>query len=54
MAEINYKFPMMDDDGKLFDRFPLIILHMNNGERVELNYFTEYAVGYKPTRYMLN
>lgn len=54
MAEINYKFPMMDDDDKLFDRFPLIVLHMSNGERVELNYFTEYALGYKPTRYMLN
>jgi hypothetical protein len=54
MVETNFKYPMMDDEGKLFDRFPLIILHMNNGEKIKLNYFSEYAVGYKPTRYMLN
>ena len=46
------KFPLMDKDGKLYDRFPLIILHLNNGEKVKLNYFTEYALGYVPTRYM--
>ena len=53
MDAIDYKFPMMDDEGKLFDRFPLIILHLNSGERVKLNYFTEYARTYLPTRYML-
>ena len=53
MAETNYKFPLVDDDGKLFDRFPLIILHLNSGDTVKLNYFTEYASAYKPTRYML-
>lgn len=46
------KFPLVDKDGKLYDRFPLIILHLNNGEKVKLNYFTEYALGYTPTRYM--
>ena len=46
------KFPLVDKEGKLYDRFPLIILHLNNGEKVKLNYFTEYAVGYVPTRYM--
>lgn len=42
----------MDKEGKLYDRFPLIILHLNSGEKVKLNYFTEYAAGYVPTRYM--
>lgn len=46
------KFPLMDKEGKLYDRFPLIILHLNSGEKVKLNYFTEYAMGYVPTRYM--
>lgn len=46
------KFPLMDKEGKLYDRFPLIILHLNSGEKVKLNYFTEYAAGYVPTRYM--
>lgn len=46
------KFPLIDKQGKLYDRFPLIILHLNSGEKVKLNYFTEYAVGYVPTRYM--
>lgn len=46
------KFPLVDKEGKLYDRFPLIILHLNNGEKVKLNYFTEYAMGYVPTRYM--
>lgn len=46
------KFPLVDKEGKLYDRFPLIILHLNNGEKVKLNYFTEYALGYVPTRYM--
>lgn len=53
MAETNYKFPMVDDDGKLFDKFPLIILHMSSGEKVYLNYFTKFAGGYKPSRYMV-
>ena len=48
----NLKFPLVDKDGKLYDRFPLIVLHLNNGEKVKLNYFTEYAVDYVPTRYM--
>lgn len=48
----NLKFPLVDKEGKLYDRFPLIILHLNNGEKVKLNYFTEYAMGYVPTRYM--
>lgn len=46
------KFPLIDKQGKLYDRFPLIILHLNSGEKVKLNYFTEYSVGYVPTRYM--
>lgn len=46
------KFPLVDKEGKLYDRFPLIILHLNSGEKVKLNYFTEYAIGYIPTRYM--
>ena len=46
------KFPLVDKEGKLYDRFPLIILHLNSGEKVKLNYFTEYAVSYVPTRYM--
>ena len=46
------KFPLVDKQGKLYDRFPLIILHLNSGEKVKLNYFTEYALGYVPTRYM--
>ena len=46
------KFPLVDKEGKLYDRFPLIILHLNSGEKVKLNYFTEYAAGYVPTRYM--
>lgn len=46
------KFPLVDKEGKLYDRFPLIILHLNSGEKVKLNYFTEYAMGYVPTRYM--
>lgn len=46
------KYPLIDKQGKLYDRFPLIILHLNSGEKVKLNYFTEYAVGYVPTRYM--
>ena len=45
------KFPLVDKEGKLYDRFPLIILHLNSGEKVKLNYFTEYAMGYVPTRY---
>lgn len=53
MVETNYKFPLVDDEGKLFDKFPLIILHLSSGEKVDLNYFTEYAVSYKPTRYMV-
>lgn len=48
----NLKFPLVDKEGKLYDRFPLIILHLNSGEKVKLNYFTEYAMGYVPTRYM--
>lgn len=46
------KFPLVDKEGKLYDRFPLIILHLNSGEKVKLNYFTEYAAGYVPSRYM--
>lgn len=46
------KFPLVDKEGKLYDRFPLIILHLNSGEKVKSNYFTEYAEGYVPTRYM--
>ena len=53
MDATNLKFPFVDDEGKLFDRFPLIILHLNSGDRVKLNYFTELAEYYKPTRYML-
>ena len=46
------KYPLVDKEGKLYDKFPLIILHLNSGDKVKLNYFTEYAVGYVPTRYM--
>lgn len=53
MAETNYKFPLVDDEGKLFDKFPLIILYLSSGDTVELNYFTEFAAGYRPTRYMV-
>ena len=53
MAETNYKFPLVDDEGKLFDKFPLIILYLSSGDTVELNYFTEFAFGYRPTRYMV-
>lgn len=53
MTDTDYKFPMVDDEGKLFDRFPLIVLHLTSGERIELNYFSEFANNYKPTRYMV-
>ena len=53
MAETNYKFPLVDDQGKLFDRFPLIILHLSSGQKVHLNYFTKFAAGYRPSRYMV-
>lgn len=50
----NYKFPLVDDKGKLFDRLPLIVLYLSNGEKIESNYFTKYASTYKPTRYMVD
>ena len=50
----NYKFPLVDDEDNLFDKFPLIILYLTNGDKVELNFFTDYAQNYKPSRYMVD
>lgn len=50
----NYKFPLVDDNGRLFDKLPLVVLYLCNGEKIKLNYFTKYASVYKPTRYMVD
>lgn len=45
-------FPFMSKEGKLFEAFPMIVLHLNNGERIELDYFGSKSLSYIPTRFM--
>lgn len=42
----------MSKEGKLFEAFPMIVLHLNNGERIELDYFGSKSLSYIPTRFM--
>jgi hypothetical protein len=46
------EFPFMSKEGKLFEAFPMIVLHLNNGERIELDYFGSKSLSYIPTRFM--
>jgi hypothetical protein len=40
------------NDGKLYEAFPMIRLHLTNGERIELDYFGTKTLSYIPTRFM--
>ena len=42
----------MNKEGKLYEAFPMIVLHLNNGERIELDYFGGKSLSYIPTRFM--
>jgi hypothetical protein len=46
------EFPFMSKEGKFFEAFPMIVLHLNNGERIELDYFGSKSLSYIPTRFM--
>ena len=45
------EFPFMND-GKLYEAFPMIMLYLNNGERIDIDYFGTRTLSFIPTRFM--
>ena len=46
------EFPFIDKEGKLYEAFPMIVLHLSDGEKIELDYFGSKSLSYIPTRFM--
>lgn len=47
------EYPFIDKDGKLYEAFPCVTLFMNNGSKIEVDYFGSRSLSFIPTRYML-
>ena len=46
------EFPYIGRDGKMYEAFPCIRLHLSNGGVIDVDYFGKFAMRYMPTRYM--
>lgn len=45
-------FPFVNKEGKLYEAFPMVRLHMNTGDVISLNFFMNKWKEFVPTRYM--
>ena len=46
------QFPFISNEGKIYEAFPMIRIHLVNGERIDLDYFGSKSLSYIPTRFM--
>lgn len=46
------EFPFLSKDGKLYEAFPCIVLKMNDGNTIFVDYFGSKSLSFIPTRYM--